>query len=137
MKEIPFDHNGQMLWIDVEMNGLYFISYTYQLWSSTSDTPPILTHPTKQGNNLIPHDDFHPVINDYNPTEIISRYVNRVIDVRFWIKKTEETDDGYNLIVSVFQGSSFGSSTKIGSQKVSGKVKALSVKEEFVIIKLV
>jgi len=137
MKEIAFDHNGQMLWINVEMKGLYFISYTYQLWSATSDTPPILTNPMKQGNNLIPHDDFHPVINDYNPTEIISRYVNRTIDVRFWIKKINATDDGYNLIVSVHQGSSFGTSKELGSQKVSGKVKNLSVKEEFVIIKLV
>jgi hypothetical protein len=133
---IEFDHQGEMLWINIEMFGIYFITYTYQLWSSSTTTPPILTNPLKAGSNEIPHDDFHPVINDYNPTEDISNYVDRTIDVRFWIKKGDD-DNGYSMKVTVYQGPTFQSAQELGSDKAEGIVGDLSIKEEFVTIKLV
>jgi hypothetical protein len=134
-KPIPFDHNGGPLWISIEMSGLYFVTYIYQLWSADPSTPPILTNPLKVGSNEIPHDDVHPVINDYNSTEQINRYVDRIIDVRFWVKKGDN-DDGYTLKVFLLQGQTPGTATLLGSDEVSGMVGASSIKEEFITLQL-
>lgn len=137
-KQVQFDHQGDMLWINVEMFGLYFITYTYQLWSASASTPPILTNPLKSGSNDIPHDDFHPVINDYNPTEPVSNYANRTIDVRFWIKYGDnDNDNGYRLRVTVLQGPTFQSAQELDNAEATGTVGSLSIKEEFITIKLV
>ena len=136
IKPIAFNHDGPALWINIEMFGLYFITYTYQLWSANASEPPILTNPLKVGSNEIPHDDAHPVINDYNSTEAISKYVNRTIDVRFWVKKGV-ADDGYRLRVTVFQGPSIQTAQQLDFAEVMGSVGNSSIKEEFVTIKLV
>ena len=136
IREIKFDPDGGPLWIVIEMQGLYIITYTYQLWSATVAEPPILTVPIRVGSNQIPHPDRYPVVNDFNPTEPVSAHDGRIIDVRFWVKKAD-SDDGYNLIVTVKQGPVFESAVVLDDDSEKGNVGSLSVKEEFVTIKLV
>lgn len=134
MKEVHFNPNGGKLYINVVMKGLYFITYTYQLWGATTNEPPIVTNPLRSGTNENPHDDSYEVCNDYTPVEPVSKNDKRVIDVRFWVKKVE-ADNGYNLSVEVFQGG-INAADIIGSDSVSGTVSG-SIKEEFITIRLV
>lgn len=136
MKEIEFKSAGEKLWINIEMKGLYFTTYTYQLWAATSAEPPILTNPIKAGTNESPHDDHYPVVNDFITNEAIAKHDKRVIDVRFWVKKGDD-DHGYKLKVTVFQGPIFAGAQPLGEEEVTGKVTALSVKEEFITIRLI
>lgn len=133
---VSFDPQGQELWINIEMTGIYFITYTYQLWSAEANTPPVLTLPVKSGSNEIPHDDFYPVMNDYNPSEPVIKNTDRIVDVRFWVKKGDD-DNGYNLRVTVYQGDSFPTANIIGFHEVGGNNGSASLKEEFITIKLV
>jgi hypothetical protein len=134
MKEVYFNPNGGKLYINVIMEGLYFITYTYQLWGATTNEPPIVTNPLRSGTNENPHDDSFEVRNDYAPVESISKNDRRVIDVRFWVKKVE-ADNAYNLSVVVYQGG-MNEENIIGVDAVSGNTNG-SIKEEFVTIRLV
>ena len=137
IKPIVFNLAGSKLWINIEMRGIYFITYTYQLWSSDPIDNTILTSPLRHGSNQVPNDDHYAVINDFKPNEPIPNYVNRIIDVRFWVKKGPD-DNGYNLRVAVLQGNSFQSASIIGHEEVSGNVgSSLSIKEEFITLRLV
>lgn len=136
MKEVEFNPTGEKLWINIEMKGLYFQTYTYQLWSATVSEPPILTNPIRSGTNESPHDDFFEVKNDHLPQDPLINYNNRVIDVRFWIKKVN-ADNGYNVSVNVYQGASIDSGEKIGSETISGNSGGSSIKEEFITVKLI
>lgn len=135
-KEIAFDHTGGPLWINIVMNGLYFISYTYQLWSADPHDFPILTKPLRVGNNEIPHDDFYQVLNDFRPNDPIARYAGRVIDVRFWVKKVAD-DEGYNLSVIVMQGNSAGGAVVLDDFKIQSNSGNFSIKEEFITLRLI
>jgi hypothetical protein len=139
MKIIPFNPNGERLWVSMETRGLYFISYIYQLWSANANEPPILTNPMKQGNNIIPHDDFYLIQNDFNPAEPLSKFRNRIIDVRYWVKKLQ-SDDGYGLRVSVWQGNDFNTANLLGSEEIptegSSTLGDLGLKEEFITIQI-
>lgn len=135
IRPIVFDPQGEKLWINVDMFGIYFITYTYQLWSSDASTPPVLTNPVKSGSNEVPHDDFYPVVNDYHPSEHVSKNEGRVIDVGFWITKGDD-DNGYTLRVTVLQGNNYETATPIGSHEVSGKNDGQTTKKEFVPVKL-
>lgn len=135
-KKIEFDSNGGNLWINVEMFGIYYVTYVYQLWSAIATEPPILTNPLKHGSNNIPHDDYYQVINDFTPNQPLAYYDQRTIDVRFWIKKGSE-DNGYNLKVTLFQGATFATAVAIDSDSVSGKLDTSSIKEEFITIQLI
>jgi len=79
LKPVKFDPQGEKLWINIEMYGIYFITYTYQLWSADAAAPPILTNLIKTGSNEIPHDDFFPVVNDYNVTEPLEKNADRTL----------------------------------------------------------
>lgn len=135
-KEIAFDHQGGPLWVNISMNNLYFITYTYQLWSATVSEFPILTNPTRAGNNLRSDDDNYQVINDFKPNEAIRNYVKRVIDARFLIKKGDD-DLGYTLRVVVLQGSSFENATALDDFTIEGTLGNLSIKEEFIMLRLI
>jgi hypothetical protein len=136
MKEIKFNKAGAKLWINIDMLGLYFTTYTYQLWASKASDPPILTNPLKSGTNESPHDDNYCVLNDFVPNEPIANHDQRVIDVRFWVKKVN-ADDGYTLKVTVLQGATYQTAQPLDHDEVSGKVGSLSVKQEFITIKLI
>lgn len=133
---VQFDPNGQRLWINIGMLGIHFIVYSYRLWSADAFTPPILTNPNKEGNNDIPHDDFYPVMNDYNPSEPVAKNERRGIDVRFWVKKGDDST-GYRLKVTVKQGDVFQSAVVIGEKEVGADDLTVSLKEEFIAIKLI
>jgi hypothetical protein len=135
MKIVKYNSNGGRLWIDIEMYGLYFISYTYQLWSASVTEPPVLTNPLKNGNNSSPHDDYFPVINDYNPTEPLSQYDNRGAEVRLWIKKVND-DNGYHLKAVIYQGNDYDTAIELGSDELNGTLNGLSVKMESLLLKL-
>ncbi|WP_298739183.1 hypothetical protein [uncultured Chitinophaga sp.] len=136
IKPVKFNPQGERLWINIEMMGIYFVTYTYQLWSADATVPPVLTNPLRSGSNEIPHDDFFPVVNDFNPTEPVERYVGRTIDVRFWVKKGED-DEGYTLTLTVLQGNAFSTAAVIGGDIVQGKTDGASIKEAFITLKLV
>ncbi len=136
VKQIRFDPQGERLWINVEMFGIYFITYTYQLWSADKSQPPILTNPIKSGSNANPHDDFYQVINDYNTNEPVDKYIDRTIDVRFWIKQGND-DNGYHLKVTVLQGNQFENAQELDFDEVSGTNGSSSIKQEFLTIQLI
>ena len=133
MKEIEFNPDGGKIVINIEMLGLYFITYTYQLWAATIAEPPIVTNPPRSGSNENPLDDNFDIRSDYVPNEPPARNHNRVIDVRFWIKKVSD-DHGYNLKVIVYQGA-ISPGNEIGADEIPGTVGG-SIKEEFITIKL-
>lgn len=133
MKEITFNAHGQRLFLNIEMLGLYFITYTYQLWAATASEPAIVTNPIRQGSNESPHDDLYEVRSDYAPDEPVARNHERVIDVRFWVKAVGE-DNGYRLRATIYQGDN--GETELGSDEISGTVDG-SIKEEFIAIKLI
>ncbi len=135
-KQIGFDPNGGPLWISIDMQGLYFITYTYQLWSADATSLPILTNPIRFGSNEIPHDDNFLVINDFGPTEPVANHRGRIIDVRFWVKKGDD-DNGFNLTVTVLQGNSLGEAAVLDSVSIPGQVGELSIKEEIIVIGLI
>ncbi|GAB4029728.1 hypothetical protein [Spirosoma jeollabukense] len=135
-KEINFNPADGALWVTINMEGLYSVTYTYQLWSANPNEPPILTNPLRAGSNEIPHLDAFQVINDFNVDEPIASFNDRIIDVRFWVKKKVD-DDGYNLIVTVLQGNTLNGATGLGDVVISGQVGSQSLKEEFVLIRLI
>lgn len=134
MKEVMFNPNGSKLNINIEMLGLYFVTYTYQLWASTTVEPPIVTNPIRSGSNESPHDDHYVVQSDYVANEPVERNHERVIDVRFWVKKVED-DNGYNLRVIIYQGD-IKPANEIGRDEISGTVGSNSIKQEFISVKL-
>ncbi|MDP2388148.1 MAG: hypothetical protein Q8M29_17370 [Bacteroidota bacterium] len=136
MKEILFNPYGPPLWINIEMAGVYLITYSYQLWSAKNGEPAVLTNPLKQGNNIIPHDDHYPVLNDHNPTDILTNYPGRIIDVRFNVKKVEGNDNGYVLKVNILQGLAFETASLLDTDKVEGTVGEAGFKPESILIKL-
>ena len=80
-------------------------------------------------------------MNDFNPTQPISEYINRVIDVRFLIKKGDD-DNGYTLNVVVLQGNTYETAVERGrdsipSENPPAKLEATSIKQEFSAIKLI
>ena len=133
MKEVHFNPDGGKIAINIEMLGLYFITYTYQLWAATIAEPPIVTNPPRAGSNENPHDDRFDIKSDYFPNEPVARNHDRVIDVRFWVKKVSD-DHGYNLKVIVYQGV-ISPENEIGADEIPGTVGG-SIKEEFITIKL-
>ncbi len=88
------------------MQGLYFITYTYQLWSADASEPPILTNPLLSGNNQQPHDDHYPIQNSYTPDEPLQKFNDRLVDVQFEVRAMGN-DDGYHLAVTIKQGDSY------------------------------
>lgn len=136
LKQIKFDFSGEKLWLKVEMNGIYFITYTYQLWSAIASGPPILTNPIICGSNENPNDDQYAVLNDFNPADPVAAYENRVVDIRFWIKKGVD-DGGYSVKGTLYQGADLVSAKELGSDSVTGTCGTLSIKQEFLTLKLV
>jgi hypothetical protein len=137
MKTVTFIPANGKLWIAIEMTGVYFITYVYQMWAATANEPPILTNPLKQGNNLNPHDDHYPVINDYNQTEPLINFDKRILDIKFWIKVVDGNDNGYNLKVTVLQGNDFETATEIGNDAITnGTVGAIGLKQEAISFQL-
>lgn len=136
MKKIMFDPNGSKLWLNIEMRGVYFITYAYQLWAANKSEPPILTSPLRQGNNVSPHDDHYEIINDYNRNEPIANYDQRCLDINVWLKKAAE-DNGYTLKVTVFQGTDYQSAVAIGHDEITGTIGNSGIKEEGFVIQLI
>jgi hypothetical protein len=134
MKTVNYNPEGERLWVNIEMKGLYFVSYTYQLWSSSITEPPILTSPLKNGNNESPHDDYYPIVNDYNPTEPLSQYHNRALEIRLLVKKVDG-DNGYRLRAVVYQGNDYETATELGFDEVEGTLNG-GVKIESLLLKL-
>lgn len=139
-KEIAFDHEGGPLWINIVMEGLFFMTYTYRLWSAKTSELPILTTPTRAGNNERSDDDNYQVLNDFKPNEPVTDYTNRVIDVRFWVKKGEDAEEEsevkYTLKVVVLQGSTFKKAVELRNHIIEKELKDVSLKQEFITIRL-
>ena len=134
-KIIQYDANGAALWISIEMTGLYFVTYTCQLWSADETGEPILSKPIKSGTNKVAGDDFYQVLNDLNPADVLAAYDGRVLDIRFWVKKGTD-DNGYRLKATLLQGAAFNTAQALGNVEVTGKNKTQSIKEEFITIQL-
>jgi hypothetical protein len=135
MKTIKYHPNGGRLWINIEMKGLYYVSYTFQMWSASTTEPPILTNPLKNGNNDSPHDDYYPIVNDYNTTEPLSQYHKRTLEIRLLIKKVKG-DDGYHLRAVVYQGNDFESAEELGYDEVEDSLNGAGIKIESLVLKL-
>ncbi|HWV67685.1 hypothetical protein [Chitinophaga sp.] len=117
MKKVSYDPNGGKLWIRIEMTGIYFITYIYQMWAATADELPILTKPLRQNSNELPQPDHYLVQNDYKPGEPLISFNKRVLDISFRVRKYKD-DNGYKLKVSVLQGDDFDTAKVIGSDQV-------------------
>ena len=133
MKKITFNPRGEKIMIKIEMHGVYFITYTYQLWASTASEPAIVSNPLRQGSNETPHDDIYQVRSDFVPTEPVAMNHARIIDLRFCIIRLSN-DPGYRIRATVYQGE-VDSGHVLGSAEVSGTVSG-SVKEEFITLRL-
>lgn len=117
MKKVAYDPNGGKIWIRIEMTGIYFITYIYQMWAATADELPILTKPLRQNSNELPQPDYYLVQNDYKPGEPLINFDKRVLDISFRVRKYQD-DNGYKLGVSVLQGDDFNTAKVIGSGQV-------------------
>ncbi|MDP3556263.1 MAG: hypothetical protein Q8T03_02750 [Bacteroidota bacterium] len=137
MKKITFDPAKGRLWINIEMLGIYFITYAYQMWSAIASEPPILSNPLRKGNNDSPHDDHFEVINDFNTTDPLANFDKRCLDVNFWVKKIETNDNGYILKLNLLQGNDFESATLLDNIVVTGTLGTLNLKEEGAVIQLI
>jgi hypothetical protein len=103
MKIVKYDsRKGKKLWLVIKMFGNYYITYTWDLWSSVKSEPPILTKSSRSGSNLSPHDDVFQVVNDYSPMEPLVNYNNRRADLNFWVKLRDDNTN-YKLVVQVYQ----------------------------------
>ncbi len=117
MKKVAYDPNGGKLWIRIDMTGIYFITYIYQMWAATADEHPILTKPLRQNSNELPQPDYYLIQNDYKPGEPLINFDKRVLDISFRVRKYED-DNGYKLRVSVLQGDDFNTAKVIGSSQI-------------------
>jgi hypothetical protein len=145
-----FNPHGDKLWITVKMLGVYFMPYTYQLWGTGASTQAILTNPIISNNNKILIDDYYRIINDYDTTELLSAFDQRVADVALDIVKLND-DVGYEATVAIWQASD-GQIQEIienlyeddyampvdpiGVQTKKGKVGTKTVKQEYFFIEL-
>ena len=102
MNEASFDPAGDKLWVIVTMKGLYFMPYNYVLLGTGIDDPAVLTNPFRTNNNTVSIDDFYQIINDFNPTDALGRYHERVARVAMDIVKMDG-DFGYEVSVGIWQ----------------------------------
>ena len=102
MKEASFDPTGDKLWIIVTMKGLYFIPYAYVLLGTGTDDPAVLSNPMRTNNNTSSLDDFYEIINDFNHSEALSKFHERVARISMDIVKMDD-DFGYEVSIGIWQ----------------------------------
>jgi DNA/RNA endonuclease YhcR with UshA esterase domain len=102
MKDAIFDPTGEKLWVVVKMTGLYYVTYTYQLWGSSQDDYPVLTKQPKANSNQVSVDDYYQLVNEYNSGEVLPKFHERVVKISLDVIKTKD-DFGYIMSVFIFQ----------------------------------
>jgi hypothetical protein len=121
MKKITFDANGGKLWVSITANGLYAISFTFDLLAAV-DTPPdqpvVLTEPIIAGDNLDKLVEHHfQVLNTFHPDEALALYDGRFINTSFFVKKLKD-DPGFSISAALYQGDDFASAVNLGGDAV-------------------
>ncbi len=142
--DVIFDGNGESLWVEMDMKGLYRIIYEYELWSKEAGKPVILMKDAFKGSNEDDnHPDFTQIRNDYAPTEPLADFDGYEVAVSFKIIKKDDSDTGYRIGLIIKQGTHFDTSNVIGrcyspaDEKESGKVGEQNfVKEEYLVVTL-
>jgi hypothetical protein len=135
-KDVQFDPNGEKLWVEFDMKGLYGITYVYQLLDKDKKTP--LSSPLKTGNNIQLDDDFYEIKNDLNPNQPLSDYEDRQVNVSFLIVQVKD-DFGYKVKATIFQGATFKTAVELdfAESPDSSKVGSDGIEEQIIKLNLV
>lgn len=130
MDEVKFDPNGQPIRVQINMEGLVFITYRLFYFGAKVEEEKVLFE--ERGNNDQPHDDSFWLIDPSNPTEPVSNSIDRILLVEFTIFGLQPEESPFQISLDFFQND-----TWIGrSSKISGKKKLTNTpKTEFIVVK--